>query len=132
MAPGQIAAIPVIPNIDPIVSVELTQGQQAATPAGVTTEMSVSKCPGVIFDPSDTTGNYVAQCYMKTTSINFNQITMYTKSRYTWTSQATLGGRGCWAAASDGQYYVNVRWSYPSCAYSTGCGFSMQWSQGPY
>jgi hypothetical protein len=126
MSSGQIASFPLAaPLMDGKSSIAFTQGQQAATPASVTTELSISKCPGVI----DTS---VAQCYQKNSFVNYNQITAYTKPIYTWNSQATLGTRGCWAPASEGPWYVNVRWTYPSCPFPTGCGFSVQWTQGPY
>jgi hypothetical protein len=50
-----------------------------------------------------------------------------------WVDQASTGVNGCWAA--DGQkYFVNVRWTFNSCAYTAqgGCGFSEQWQSGPY
>jgi hypothetical protein len=127
MNSGVIAAFPLQSPQGTKASIAFTQGQQAATPAGPITEFSISKCPGVI----DTT---VPQCYYRNTTININQITVYTKPVYTWASQATLGNRGCWAPASEGPWYVNVRWTYATCpaSYTRGCGFSVQWTPGPY
>ena len=130
MTSGQIATYDAInvPNPASSAVVVLTQGQQPATPQPVLTEMSVSKCPGVI----DTS---VAACYMRGTFINNNQSPrLYRRpvqvtSTLVWDSQAKLGYRGCWAPESE-KWYVNVRWTFASCPYGVGqCGFSMQWSQ---
>jgi hypothetical protein len=128
MTSGTIAAFPVIPPQDPtVVSNVINQGQQPATPAKVTTEISISTKCGVI----DTS---VPQCYLNSTTVNNNQIAIYTAPRFTWTSQATLGGRGCWAGDAGVQYYVNIRWTYSTCSYTSsgGCGFSEQWTNGPW
>ena len=126
---GQIATYDAInvPNAGSVVVV-LTQGQQAATPQPVLTEMSVSKCPGVI----DTS---VAACYMRGTFINNNQSPRLYRGPVqvapgiVWDSQAKLGYRGCYAPQNE-KWYVNVRWTFASCPYGVGqCGFSMQWSQ---
>ncbi len=130
MASGVISYAQLIAS-DPQISVALTQGQQAATPAGVTTEIQISKCPGAIF-VNDANHPVASQCYQKTTTINYNQMTAYTQPKYTWVDQASLGNRGCWAPVTGGPWYVNVRWTYASCPFSSGCGFSEQWTTGPY
>lgn len=129
MSSGKIGYWTVIAAPNPPVSVAFIQGQMSVTPAGLVTEFSVSKCPGAIFDSSDTTGHYVSQCYVKTTSVNNPSITMYTSPRFTWTDQASLGSRGCWAPAASGPWYVNVRWTYPA---GSGYGNSLQWGPGPW
>jgi hypothetical protein len=134
MTPGVVAYYPVIAPSEAGVSVEFTQGQQAATPAGVTTEFTVSKCPGVI----DTS---VPDCYYRGGFPNNNKITIYTRTvpAYGWNDQASMTGFGCLAPATDSngapqQWYVNVKWSYAACPsnFTYGCGFSMQWARGPW
>ena len=129
MTSGQVAYYPVIASQYPKSSIVFTQGQQPNTPAGVVTEFSVSKCPGYM-DKHE-----ASQCYRTSPYANNNAITIYTKAitAYGWDSQAKIGSRGCWAPEGSQPYYVNVRWTYPSaCPYTTGCGFSMQWANGPY
>jgi hypothetical protein len=51
-----------------------------------------------------------------------------------WVDQASAAALGgCWAG-DGGAYFVNVRWTYNSCAFtaSGGCGFSEQWQGGPF
>jgi len=132
MASGQVATYDAIAPPKPWITVALafTQGQQAAMPSGYSkTEMSVSKCPGVI----DTS---VPQCYHSSGSSTSNMIKIYRAPVVAtgWNSQELIGTRGCYAPDTDAsgqpqKWYVNVRWTYTSCAYSNGCGFSMQWSQ---
>ena len=133
MASGVIASYPLIDSQYPKSSIAMTQGQQPNTPADVTTEMFVSKCPGVI-DPTGTAGSNGASCYRKSNYTNNNAITAYVKpTSFGWDTQAEIGTRGCWAPSSEGTWYVNVRWTYPAaCPWTTGCGFSMQWANGPY
>ena len=129
MVSGQIASFPVLaPQDSSVVSNVINQGQQPATSGGAITEISVSKCPGVI----DTS---VPQCYLRGTDRNNNQLPIYTAARRSpGRSQATLGGRGCWAGDPGVQYYVNIRWTYGTCPFTSsgGCGFSEQWTNGPW
>jgi hypothetical protein len=127
MESGVIASFPIpAPNTSKA-SVKLTQGQQQMSPGDGTSEMSISKCPGVI----DTTN---ASCY--STTSNGNNFTVskdaYTKSIYTFNNQTSLAWRGCWAPGSEGQWYVNVRWTYANSCYGLACGYSMQWAPGAY
>lgn len=123
--PGAISWFRLPPPREGKHSVTLTQGQQPSTPAGVITELSVSKCPGRF----ETQNPY---CYRKSPYSNNNSITAYTSPVWGWDSQAKLAGRGCWAPSSEGQWYVSVRWTYSSCSFGSGCGFSMQWDSGSY
>ena len=131
MKSGVVAYYPVIPQPDArYASVEFTQGQQPNTPGSAVTEFSVSRCPGVI----DTA---VPDCYYKSTAglSNNNKITIYTRTKpeWGWTSQAAMAGQGCLADANQGQWFVNVRWTYPTCVWGeNNCGFSMQWSLGAW
>jgi len=126
MDSGTIAYYKVVgaPKPEQSVRVMFTQGQQPNTPPGVVTEISVSKCPGVI----DTS---IAECYYRSISINNNAIEMFTAPvpQYGWTSQEALAGRGCYTPVAERDYYVNVKWSYGSCPWGAGnCGSSMQWA----
>lgn len=132
MKSGVIAYYPVVPNTDPQrASMEFTQGQQPNTPGNAVTEFSVSTCPGTI-------STAVPDCYYKSSvgQVNSNKIVIYTKTKpeWGWTNQASMSGFGCLADASLGTpYYVNVRWTYPSCVWGEGnCGFSMQWAWGAW
>jgi hypothetical protein len=134
MDSGKISYYKVIapPNPAASVVVDFTQGQQPATPAGMITEFSVSKCPGAM-DKHE-----APQCYYRSTNIDFNKIVIYTLGlpQFGWINQATIGDRGCYAPALDTNgaaqtYYVNVRWTYPSCPWGAGyCGTSLQWGIG--
>lgn len=126
MPSGGVAAF-LVPPAQAKASIRLTQGQMAISPGNTRTEFSISKCPGVI----DTSN---LSCYKNSEASNFAiSHDIYTRAVYGWDSQAKLGSRGCWAPASEGPWYVNVRWTYPGgCPYASGCGFSMQWFPGSY
>ena len=116
--------VPAAPNPGQSVLVYLTQGQQPNLPAGFVTEMSVSECPGVIKVTSDA-------CYRTSVFANNNSIGIYTAAvpQYGWNDQASIGDRGCFAPVGTRSYYVNVRWTYPTCPWGSGvCGTSMQWA----
>lgn len=105
-------------------SVMYDQSIGTTTASAMRTEISVSKCPGVI-------DNSVPQCYLSSDNTLDNRLTIYTRPVFSWNSQAALGSRGCWAPASEGPWYLNYRWTYSGCAYGS-CGFVMQWFNGPY
>jgi hypothetical protein len=129
MKSNVIAYYPVIPQPDmQYASVEFTQGQQPVTPGQVVTEFTVSQCPGVI-------DSNAGGCYYKSGGVNSNKIVIYTrpKPEWGWNTQADVNAYGCLADASKGAWYVNVRWTFATCAYGEGaCGFSMQWALGAW
>jgi hypothetical protein len=145
MTSGQVSSFPVVDPNDPALGLPstkseatFTQGQQPATPAGVVTEIQVSRCPGVI-DPTLSS----AQCYTKSSpgAVQSNGIAIILRpdpyQTPPWVDQASAAALGgCWAPTGDtnGPYFVNVRWTYNSCPYTSsgGCGFSEQWQAGPY
>lgn len=97
----------------------------AYTPQPVTLEISISRCPGVI----DT--DYSNFCNLRSTNGNYNSIT-YLAAAGLFTRD-TANQRGyCWAG-DGGQYYVNARWTYSSCAFGASvCGFAIQYNDGPF
>jgi hypothetical protein len=113
-------------------SVYFEQSIGTSTANAMHTEISVSHCPGAILTPS-TSPAVASQCYVSTDYTVDNRLYIYTKPVFSWTSQAALGNRGCWAgdAATTGPYYVNYRWTYGGCAFGS-CGFVLQWFTGPY
>jgi hypothetical protein len=103
-----------------------TQGGMAGSPGrGTLTEFSISKCPGVI-DSS------VPQCYWSSGQTSYNEIGFIQRPTGGINSQAAAGFSACWAPESEGQWYVNVRWTYALCGNSQGCIFSMAFGTGPY
>ena len=127
---GQVVSIP-LPTV-PTFTGQVAFGESAGgayTPQPVTLEISISKCKGLI--DTNRTNNY---CNLTSTNGNYNSITWFAKaySRLTDAASATQYGY-CWAGDSGGQYYINARWTYNSCAFGAGvCGFAIQWNQGPY
>lgn len=114
---GAVFAYPVNATIEGRASLTFTQGQQPATAAGTITEYTVSTCPGVI----DTSAG---ACYYRGTFVNQNGIDIYRRD---------VGVPNvCLATNTAAVYYINVRWTYPSCPFGGGCGFSLQWAIGPW
>ncbi len=128
MASEAIASFPVLAAPNGWATSVFTQGQQPSTPAGVVTEFYVSRCRGAIVPPP---AGVVDRCYYRSVFVNNNQIAVFTRPVNGWDSQETLGDRGCWAPASEGTWYVNVRWTYETCPFAS-CGFSLQWALGAW
>jgi hypothetical protein len=98
----------------------------AYTPQPVTLEISISKCPGIV----DTdTGNF---CNLRSTNGNINSITFLSQA-FQSIDRTNANQRGyCWAG-DGGQYYINARWTYSTCASGVEfCGFAIQYNDGPF
>jgi hypothetical protein len=128
---GQVVSIP-LPNTQAGLSTgQITFGESAGgayTPQPVTLSISINKCPGLI--DTDTTN----RCNLVSTNGNYNSITWFSQpySIITGAAQANLRGY-CWAPASEGQWYVNAKWTYSQCAFGAQtCGFAIQQNSGPY
>jgi hypothetical protein len=99
-------------------SIRFLQGQMPVTPASPYTEMTISRCPGVI-EP-----NLHSQCRLASSFYQFNSIAAV--DRPLSDNQDTAAG--CLAPSSE-QYYVNFRWTFATCHWGLGeCGFSIQWA----
>lgn len=121
-----VTAFRVIASPSGRASVMLTQGQTTVSPGGVKTDLTVSRCPGVIET------NLHPACRYTSFSINYNAITAFNRLPPGFTGQNDLAVYGCYAPDTE-PYYVNVRWTYPSCPFGSGqCGFAMQWAEGPF
>jgi hypothetical protein len=124
MASGEVMAIRVPASQLGRMSVSLTQGQQAATPAGVRSELSVSRCPGVIET------NLPPQCYQSVSTLNFYSISAYNRLDSRGADQNLYDG--CLAASGE-PFYVNIRWTFNTCSFGARvCGFSLQWGEGAF
>jgi hypothetical protein len=123
---GEVTTFRVAQSPSGRASVSFTQGQTAFTPSPANTDLTVSRCPGVIED------NLHPNCRYSTSALNFASITAFNRAmtEFGWTTQDQHPG--CLAPNSE-QYYVNVRWTFPNCFLGTEqCGFSLQWGEGPY
>jgi hypothetical protein len=123
---GQVASFRVAQSQLGRASVAFTQGQTASTPPGVTIDLTVSRCPGVIEETLH------PACRQRTTFSNFVTIVAFNRplTEEGLVTQEQLASRGCLAPVSTGQYYINVRWTFPSCPFGQEqCGFSLQWGE---
>ena len=94
----------------------------AYTPQPVALNITISKCPGLIdTNPGNT-------CNLVSTNGNYNQMTFFSAPFSVIQNAATATANGyCWAPSSEGQWYVNAKWSYGSCAFGASiCGFAVQ------
>ena len=100
----------------------------AYTPQPVTLTISINKCPGLIdTDPTN-------RCNLTSTNGNYNSIAWFSKqySVITDATQANLRGY-CFAPSSEGQWYINAKWTYQQCAFGAQiCGFAIQQNPGSY
>jgi hypothetical protein len=104
-------------------SVSFVQGQTTFTPGSTYTEITISRCPGVI-EP-----NLHPSCRLESVQALNNSVTAYNRLPPGYANQQQLGSLGCYAPDTE-QHYVNVRWTYPACNNPEGCGFSHQWLEG--
>lgn len=108
----------------------ITMSEGATSPQPVTIEMSLNKCPGLI-EPD----NGTSACNVRTTFGHNNKVQFLTRPYGGFnanTPPETLRLYGmCWAGDSNSQYYMNVRWTYPSCQWGI-CGYAFQFNPGPY
>jgi hypothetical protein len=126
MGSGTIAYLPCALGTESgqSVLIYLTQGQQPNLPAGFVTEMSVSRCPGVM-DVNST------PCY-RTSCVRQQQQHRHlhgSGSAVQLDRPGVARRSRLLRAVASGRYYVNVRWTYPTCPWGAGnCGTSLQWA----
>lgn len=127
---GQTAFIPLPATSPGRASGAVIFGESAGgayTPQPVTLELSISKCPGII--DTNTSGNF---CNLRSTNGNYNSITFLSRAFQTINSNNASQYGYCWAGEG-GQYYLNARWTYSSCAFGAQvCGFAIQYNDGPF
>jgi hypothetical protein len=100
-------------------AIRFLQGQMPITPPSPYTELAISRCPGVI-EP-----NLHSKCRLTSPFALFNEIAAVDRPLTDNQDAAS----GCLAPSTE-QYYVNVRWTFPSCPWgSEQCGFSIQWAE---
>jgi hypothetical protein len=126
-ASGRTVAIP-LPTILNYKSVQISFGESsgAATPSPVRLQVSINRCPGLI----ETAPN---ACNLDTTNGSFNAMKSVSLA-YSILTDATVASKYgyCWTA-DGGQYYINARWTYASCAFGAQvCGFAIQYNKGPF
>ena len=99
----------------------------AYTPQPVTLEVSIGRCPGII--DTNTAGNF---CNLRSTNGTYNSITFLSRAYQNINSSNAAQNGYCWAG-DGGQYYINARWTYSSCASGREiCGFAIQYNDGPF
>jgi hypothetical protein len=128
-ASGRTVFIPLPPTSPGHASGAVSFGESAGgayTPQPVTLEISISKCPGII----DTdTRNF---CNLRSTNGFYNAITYLAQAYQNINSGNAAQNGYCWAG-DGGQYYINARWTYASCASGVEiCGFAIVYNIGPF
>jgi hypothetical protein len=126
MNSGEVMAIKLQPSPSGRRSVSLTQGQGTVAPPQPVTELSISRCPGVIET------NLPWQCYQRTNAVNFYSITAYNSIDPSRGTDQAMYSDGCLAASGE-QFYVNIRWTFASCPFGArACAFTLQWGEGAF
>jgi hypothetical protein len=128
---NQITALPLPDPQAGYSTAQVAFGESAGgayTPQPVTLYISISKCRGYI--DTDTSN----RCNIISTNGNYNSITWFAQGYSVITDSTSANARGyCWAPKSEGQWYVNTKWSYSNCAFGAQiCGFAIQQNYGPY
>jgi hypothetical protein len=118
--PSTMVGIATLPDTKASNGGELTFGQGTMTAGDQKVEVSISKCAGVIINSGDS-------CYYKSVFNNFNAVFWVSRPTSTVFDKASAEARQlCWAPESAGTWYINVRYSYSNCPFSS-CGYSVQW-----
>ena len=91
---------------------------------GITLEVTISKCKGVI-------GSAAADgaCYKSYSNTYWNSLSWANGPLASIPSQYLSLYEICPAFTSQGPWYVNLRYTYSACNYGT-CGFNIQWFDG--
>jgi hypothetical protein len=93
-------------------------------------EVHINKCKGLV---QETAGDL---CYgkfsTKTGTWSRKWFTKLIPGNAYYDSISEIKAKGCWAPASEGPWYVNIRYLYPSCDPKIGamCGWNYQWKNG--
>jgi hypothetical protein len=123
LGPSQIGYAPLPSTASNWSSGQIKLSETSNSPDPAVTEISISKCPGVI----DTTPG----CYARSPFKNLNDLTWMERPSQGVDNPTTAAAFGiCYAAASQGQWYVNVRYTYNGCSLAGGCAFNISWSDG--
>ena len=128
---GQVVSMPLPEVVSGYHSGQVVFSESAGgayTPQPVTLNISISKCPGIV--DTDTSNS----CNLVNTNGNYNAMVWFASS-YSVIQDAASAARYsfCWAPRSEGQWYVNARWTYSSCAFGAQvCGFAVQQNYGSW
>lgn len=132
LASGQVGVYALPTLSDGYDSEQLTFGESAGgaySPQPVAIELTISRCPGEIlaYDASDF-------CTYYTTNGAYNSIVYLGHAHEPMVDAASANLYGlCWAPEDEGPWYLNMRWTYTTCAYgATTCGFMLQRNLGAW
>lgn len=122
-ASGQVTAIPLPKTPKASGYLNILDSPGLNSPPSSLLEISISKTPGDMNGCTRTFRDvgYVSQYWFARTTTRFN------------TPQAIQAAGACYAPESEGQWYLNVRWTYSQCSFGAAtCGFKFYWSPGAY
>lgn len=122
MGSGQIISFPLInPLPGGVLGGVVTTSQTAITPSPLVMELSISRCPGDMEYGKNEQRRYgLTPCYQTTQNPSGLNVS--------WHTTVATHYAYCYAPASDGPWYVNLRLTFPSCAFGN-CGVSVQWNR---
>jgi len=90
-------------------------------------EIHVNKCKGLV---QPTSGD---KCYAISGNKTLFEMTVFTKLGVTtgYDTVAEIKSKACYAPATDGPYYINIRYKYAGCTAVGGiCGWHAKWYTG--
>lgn len=93
-------------------------------------EVHINKCPGLVQEPATGVKDTCYAKYANATAVFAKYF--FTKEVLPTYTQAKINASGfCYAPAAEGQWYVNIRYTYAGC--TTGvCGWALQWTNYSY
>jgi hypothetical protein len=122
LGPSKIGSAPLPRTKATWSSGQIKLSETSSSPDPVVTHISISKCPGVI----DTAN---VACYVRGGK-NLTDLTWMERPSSGINNANIAAALGvCWAPASEGPWYVNVRYDYTACLNSR-CAFNFQWGDG--
>jgi hypothetical protein len=124
LLPGQIGSTDLPRTRAGWSSGQIKLSETSTSPDPVVTEISISKCQGVI----DTSAAGTA-CYVRGGK-NLTDITWMERGSSGINTKEVAAAFGvCFAPASEGPWYVNVRYNYSACL-NANCAFNFQYGDG--
>ena len=125
---AQVTSVPLPESTSNSATLTAVSSPGTYSPTNGTVEFSISKCPGLI--DTDTSN----RCNQRFTKLGYMSAVWIEAPTGMFPDQHSTNLRGaCWAPRSEGQWYLNVRWTYTECAFGASrCGFNFQWNAASY
>lgn len=123
LASGQVKCYP-LPDTGGMATGSIVFGEQAGTPQPIRIEVCISRTKGRI-------SNDPANHYAAITSVT-GSLAWYTREVAGRTRDNVKNEGAAWAPASEGPWFVNLRYTYDAAVYGSAAPLQTSWNNGPF